>query len=173
MAKEQTYDDGVGVAEVQIEIVVEPGPIRATLTKLLASARVRAWLVSGGVIAAVAAGAIVAVWSSSGRTGRALDSGALATQFGLRSDCARRLVALPAGAYARIDIDHSGPCGAFGYQVTLVLHRIDGVWVREFQAPGWKCPIKRLPRPVVRMLGLCHPTVPSPRPVAPSPRGVP
>jgi hypothetical protein len=156
MAKEEIPDEGSGLGEVQITIVVVPGRVRATLTKFLAGARVRAGLVSGGVIVAVAAVVIIAVSSSSGRAGRPLGPDALATQFGLRLNCSRRTVVSPDGAYARIDLDHAGPCGTFGNQVTLVLHRLHGVWVREFEASRWTCPVRRLPQPVAIELQLCR-----------------
>lgn len=172
MAKEETPDDGSGLREVRITIVVEPGRVRTTLTKLLARARVRAGLVSGGVIAAVAAGAIMAVSFSSGHAGRPLGSDALATQFGQRLNCSRLEVLSPDGVYARIDLDHAGPCGTFGNQLTLILHRVDGVWVREFEASSWTCPMRQLPQPVANELGLCGRTSVPSRPVAPPPQGV-
>ena len=49
MAKEETPDDRSGLEEVQITVVVVPGRIRATLTRLLARARVRAGLVFGAL----------------------------------------------------------------------------------------------------------------------------
>jgi hypothetical protein len=156
MAKEETPDDGSGLGEVQITVVVVRGRVRATLTKFLAGKRVRAGLVAGGLIAAVAAGAIIALSSSSRHASPPLGSDALATQFGLRSNCSRRTVVLPDGAYARIDLDHAGPCGTFGNQVTLVLHRLHGVWMREFEASRWTCPISRLPQPVAIELQLCR-----------------
>ncbi len=172
MAKEETPNDASEAPEVHITIVVVPGRVRATLTKLLAGARVRAGLAIGVVIAAVAAGAVIAVSSSSGRAGRPLSSDALATQFGVRSNCGRREVLSPDGAYARIDLDHSGPCGTFGNQVTLILHRVDGTWMREFEASSWTCPLRQLPRRVATELGLCgRAGVPS-RPVAPWAQGV-
>lgn len=155
MAKKETPDDGSGLGEVQITIVVVPGRIRAALTKFLGSTRVRAGLVAGGLIVAVAAGAIIAFSPNSGRAGRPLASEALATQFGLRLNCSRRTVVSPDGAYARIDLDHAGPCGTFGNQVTLVLHRLHGVWVREFEASRWTCPVKPLPQLVAIELQLC------------------
>jgi hypothetical protein len=158
MATKETPDDGLWLGEVQITVVVVPGRVRAKLTKLLAGARLRAGLACIGLTAAVAAGAIIAVSSSSGRAGRPPDSDALATQFGLRSNCARLTVASPDGAYARIDLDRAGPCGMFGNQVTLILHRLHGVWVREFEASSWTCPTSRLPHHVAIELHLCGAT---------------
>jgi hypothetical protein len=157
MAKEETLDDGSGLEEVQVTIVVVPGRVRATLAKLVASARVRAGLVCVAVIAAVVAGAIIAALSlaSGGRAGRPLGSGALARQFGLRLNCSRRTVVSADGAYARIDLDHAGPCGTFGNQVTLVLHRLHGVWVRELEASSWRCPVRGVPQAVAIELQLC------------------
>jgi hypothetical protein len=156
MAKEEAPDDGSGLGEVQITIDVVPGRVRAALSKFLGGARVRVGLVCGGLIAAGAAGAIIAVSSSSGRVGRPLASDALATQFGLRSNCAHLAVVSPDGAYARIDLDRAGPCGMFGDQVTLILHRSHSVWVREFEASGWTCPMRRLPQLVAIALRLCR-----------------
>jgi hypothetical protein len=155
MAKEEIPEDGSGLGEVQITVVVVPGRIRAALTNFRGGARVRAGLVFGGLIVAVAAGAVIAISSSGGRAGRPPGSEALATQFGLRSNCARVVVVSPDGAYARIDLDRAGPCGTFGNQVALILRRLHGVWVREFEASGWTCPMRRLPQPVAIELQLC------------------
>jgi hypothetical protein len=156
MAKEETPDDRSGLDEVQITVVVVPGRIRAALTRFLARARVRRGLVLIALTAVVTAVAIIVVLSSGGRASRPLDSDALTTQFGLRSNCARLTIVSPDGAYTRIDLDHSGPCGTFGNQVTLVLHRVQGVWVRKFEASSWTCPISSLPQPVAIELQLCR-----------------
>lgn len=163
MAKNGTSEDGSGPEEVRVTIVVEPGRVRAVLTKLLAGGRVRAARVSVAVIAAVVAGTIIVASSSSGGEPRSsvtyspwpTDSNRLATRFGLLLNCARLTVFSPDGAYARIDLDNSGPCHRVGHQVTLVLHRVDGAWVREFEASSWTCPMSQLPRPVLTELGLC------------------
>jgi hypothetical protein len=178
MAKDQSPDDGSGLGEVHITVVVVPGRVRATLTGLLAGARVRAGLVSAGLVAAVVAGTILV--ASTGRDPRSsvtyspwpTDSNRLATQFGLRLNCARITVFSPDGAYARIDLDHTGPCATFGNRVTLILHRVHGIWMRELEASRWKCPMSRLPQPVASELGVCGRTVVPSRPVARSPRGV-
>ncbi|MBV8941275.1 MAG: hypothetical protein JO240_06060 [Solirubrobacterales bacterium] len=156
MAEEETPDDECRLGDVQITIVVVPGWIRARLTKFTAGARVRAGLASFGLIAAVAAGAVIAVSSSTGRAGRRVESGTLATRFAPRSNCARLTVVSTDGAYARIDLDRAGPCGTFGNQATLILHRLHGVWLREFEASSWTCPMRRLPQPVAIELRLCH-----------------
>lgn len=155
MATAKTPDDESALGEVEIAIVVVPGRVRTTITRFLASQQIRAGLVSVAVIVALAAGAIVAVSSSSGPRVRSHPN-ALATQFGVRSDCSRLTVVSPDGAYARIDLDRSGPCGTFGSQVTLILHRLHGVWVREFEAATWTCPMSQLPRPVAIELRLCR-----------------
>ena len=156
MAKEETPDVGLGLGEVHNTIVVEPGRVRATLTKFLAGARVRAAIACVGLIGAVAAGAIIAVSSSSGRAGRPRDSDALATQFGLRLNCARLTGVSPDRAYARIDLDRAGPCGMFGNQTTLIVHRPHGVWLRESEASSWTCPTVRPPHVAVIALHLCR-----------------
>ena len=69
MAKEEPPRDLSGLGEVQLTVVVVPGRVRATLAKLLASARVRAGLVSGGALAVVVASAIIAASLSSGPSG--------------------------------------------------------------------------------------------------------
>jgi hypothetical protein len=155
MAKEETPDVGLGLGEVHITIVVDPGRVRATLTKFLAGAR-RAAIACVGLIGAVAAGAIIAVSSSSGRAGRPRDSDALATQFGLRLNCARLTGVSPEGAYARVDLDRAGPCGMFGNQTTLIVHRPHGVWLRESEASSWTCPTVRPPHVAVIVLHPCR-----------------
>jgi hypothetical protein len=180
MEKKGTPEDGSGPEEVRVTIVVEQGRARAALGKLQARAPVRAGLASVGLIAAVAAAAIIVASSGGGRASgpsgnssrRPAGSNALATQFGLRLNCARLTTVLPDGTYARIDLDHSGPCGTFGNQVTLILHHVGGVWVREFEASSWTCPIRQLPRRVATELRLCGRTVSPSRPVARSPSGV-
>jgi hypothetical protein len=137
-------------------VVVVPGRVRAALTKVLAGARVRVGVVAVGLAAAVAAATIVAVSSSGGRAGRTRGSDALATQFGLPLNCSRLTVVSPDGTYARIDLDHAGPCGTFGNQVTLILHRLHGVWMREFEESRWTCPLKGVPQPVAMELQLCR-----------------
>lgn len=156
MEKEETLDDGSRLREVEITIVVVPGRLRATLTKLLASARVCTGLVSAVLIAAIAAVAIIAVSSSTGAASLRHESHALASQFGLPLPCARRTVVSSDGAYARIDLDHGAPCGTFGNHVTLILHRRHGVWVRDFEASSWTCPISQLAQPVALELQLCR-----------------
>jgi hypothetical protein len=180
MAKKGSSDFGSGPEEVRVTIVVEKGRVRAALTKLQARVPVRAGLVSVLLIAAAIAGAIIvaslgggrAPGSSSGSSPRPPGSGTLATQFGLRLNCARLTAVLPDGTYARIDLDHSGPCGTFGNQVTLILHRVDGRWVREFEASSWTCPIRQLPEAVATELRLCGRIVVPSRPAPRSPSGV-
>ena len=156
MGKDEIPDDGSGPGEVQITIVVVPGRARSTLTKLRVGARVRTGLVSGGVIAAVAAGAVIAVSAGGGRASRPPAPDALATQFGHRSNCARVTVTSSAGVYARVDLDRAGPCGTFANQGTLILHRLHGAWVREFEASSWRCPAGRLPQRIALELHLCR-----------------
>jgi hypothetical protein len=159
MAKKGSPEDGSGPEEVRVTIVVEPGRVRAMLSRLLAGVRGRAGRASGGVIVAVVAGAIIVAASSTGRERGSsggyspwpTDSDRLAMQ-----NCARLTVFSPDGVYARIDLEHAGPCATFGNQVMLILHRVDGVWVREFEASSWRCPISRLPRPVATELQLCR-----------------
>lgn len=179
MAKKGTPEDGSGPEEVHVTMVVEPGRVRATLTKLRAGALVRVGLASMGLVAAVVAGAIVVASSSTEHQPRSSGSYSpwptddrLATQFGLRLNCARLTVFSPDGAYARIDLDRAGPCGTFGDQVTLILHRVNGTWVREFEASRWTCPIRQIPRPVATELRICGRSVVPPHPLARSPRGV-
>ncbi len=129
MAKEETAHDASGLGEVQITIVVVPGRVRATLGKLREDARVGAGLASVGVLAAIAAGAIIAVSSSGRRAGQPLKSGALATQNGLGSSCAHRTVFSPDGASARVKLNRASPCGMDGREVTLIMRRVRGVWV--------------------------------------------
>jgi hypothetical protein len=178
MAKEQSPDDGSGLGEVHVTIMVVPGRVRATLTRLLPRARVRAGLVSAGLVAAVVAGAIL-VAGTGGEPRSSVtyspwptDSNRLATQFGLRLNCARFTVFSPDGAYARIDFDHAGPCARLGNHVMLILHRVHGMWMRELEASSWTCPMSRLPQPVASELGVCGRTVMPSRPVARPPRGV-
>jgi hypothetical protein len=175
MAKKEIPDDRPGPEVVRVTVVVEAGRVRAMLARLLAGARVRAGLVSAGLIAAVVAGTIIVASSSTGREPRSpgayspwpTDPDRLATQ-----NCARLTVFSADGAYARIDLTDAGPCGTFGNQVTLIVHRVDGVWVREFEASSWRCPIGQLPRSIVTELGLCGRTVVPSEPVVPSPRGI-
>jgi hypothetical protein len=180
MAKKGSPEDGSGPDEVRVTIVVEQGPVRDAVAKLRARAPVRAGLASVALITAVIAGAIMLASSGGGRapgssggfSPRPPGSGALAKQFGLRLNCARLTAVLPDGTYARIDLDHSGPCGTFGNQVTLILHRVDGAWVREFEASSWTCPIRQLPEAVATELRLCGRVVVPARPALRSPSGV-
>jgi hypothetical protein len=159
MAKKWIPYDGSGPDEVRVTMVVEPRRVRAVLSRLVASARGRAGHAAGGVIAAVVVGTIIVASSSGGRAPRSsggyspwpTDSGRLAME-----NCARLTVFSPDGDYARIDLDHAGPCGTSRNQVTLILHRVDGVWVREFEASSWTCPMSQVPRPVETELQLCH-----------------
>jgi hypothetical protein len=156
MAEEEIPDHESGLGEVQITVVVVPGRLRATLAKFLGVGRVRAGFVFGGLVLAAAVAAVIAVSLSSGRAGRPLGPDALARQFAPRLSCSRRTVTSPDGAYARVDFDHAGPCRTIGNQVTLVLHRSQGAWAREFEASRWTCPIRRLPQPVTIELQLCR-----------------
>jgi hypothetical protein len=180
MAKRRTPEDGSGPEVVRVTVIAEPGPVRAMVTRLLAGAPARVGLASGVLIAAVMTGAIIIALSGTERHTRPLaihsplpaDSGDLTKQFGLRLNCAHLTVVLPDGAYARIDLDRAGPCGTFGNQMTLILHRVHGTWVREFEASRWTCPISQLPQRVATGLRLCGRTVVPPRPAVSSPRGV-
>jgi hypothetical protein len=163
MAKEEAPDERSGPVDVQVTIIVLPGRGRAALTKLLTGARLRAGLACVALIAAVAAGTIIAVSSGTGHLGRPLGyyspplagSEAVVRRFGLRLNCARLTATSPNGAYARVDFEHAAPCGMYGNHVTLILHRVHDAWVREFEAPGWRCPMSQLPQPVVADLELC------------------
>lgn len=156
MAEEEIPDHESGLGEVQITVVVVHGRLRATLAKFLGVGRVGAGFVFGALVLGTAVAVIVAMSLSSGRAGRPLGPDALARQFAPRSNCSRRTVISPDGAYARVDLDHAGPCGTFGNQVTLVLHRSQRAWAREFEASRWTCPIRRLPQPVTIELQLCR-----------------
>jgi hypothetical protein len=156
MTTDENPEDGSEVGDVQITVFVVPGRVRATLGKFLVRKRACGALVGAGLIAAIAVGTTIALLSSGGKARQPVGSDALATQFGLRLNCSHRTVPSPDGAYARIDLDHAAPCATFGNQVTLVLHRLHGVWVREFEASRWTCPVKRLPRPVAIELQLCR-----------------
>src|SRR5437868_2062009 len=97
MAKMGTLEDESGPEEVRVTVEVEHGRVRAMLSKLVTGAPVRAGLASVGLIAAVVAGTIIVASSSTGREPRSsgtyspwpTDSDRLATQFGLRLNCAR------------------------------------------------------------------------------------
>lgn len=177
MTEKGSFEDGSGPEEVRVTIVVEPGRVRAVLTKLRARARVGAGLAVVGVIAAVVAGTIIVASSSTGRERRSpgtyspppTDSNAVLTRFGVRLNCPRFTLVSPDGTYARVDFEPTAPCGSYGNHVTLILHRIHGVWVRQFEATGWRCPMSRLPRPVATELGLCGRTALQPRWKARSP----
>lgn len=141
MATEETPGERSGPGEVHITVVVVPGRLQAMLTKLRAGARVRTGLASVGVLAAVAASAIIGLSSSSGHATRPRDSNAMATQ--LRS----------------------------GGQATSIMHRSDGGWVHEFEISNSTCPAARLPYRIAIGLHFCGPNLASPRAVAsPSPR---
>jgi hypothetical protein len=166
MAKEETSDDGSGLGEVQITVVVVPGRVQSTLAKLRVGARVRAGLASVGVLAAITAGAIIVVSSSSGHASRAPDSDAMSTQLRLGSNCSRLRVGSPDGTYARVELDRAGPCGTFGSHATLILRRLHGVSLREFETSSWACPTARLPHRVAITLHLCGPNLTPPRATA-------
>jgi hypothetical protein len=159
MVKKGLPDDGSGPEEVRVTIVVEPGRVRAMLSRLFASGLGRGVRAAGGVIAAVVVGTIIVASSGSGREPRSsggyspwpTDSGRLAME-----NCARLTLFSPDGAYARIDLMHAGPCGTVGNQGTLILHRVDGVWVREFEASSWTCPMSQVPQRVETELQLCR-----------------
>jgi len=179
MAKKGTPDDRSGPEEVRVTIVVEPGRVRAMLRKLLAGARVRAGLASVGIVAAVVAGTIIAASSSTGRgrrspgtsLSRLRDSDAVLTEFGIRVNCPRLRLVSPHGAYARVDFEPTASCGSYGNHVTLILHHVHGVWVPQFEASSWTCPMTQLPQGVVTELGLCSRTVLPSRPATASRRG--
>ncbi|MGN6169047.1 MAG: hypothetical protein ACTHQQ_12890, partial [Solirubrobacteraceae bacterium] len=101
-----TPKDGSGPEEVRVTIVVEQGRVRAMFTKLPTGARVRAGLAALGLIAALVAGLVIVASLGGGgapspgsHSLRLADSNALATQFGLRLNCARLTVVVPDGAY--------------------------------------------------------------------------
>jgi hypothetical protein len=166
MAENETSDDGSGLGEVHITVVAVPGRVQSTLVKLRAGARVRAGLASVAVVAAVTAGAVIAVSSSSGHASRPLDSDAMATQLGLGSNCSRLRVGSPDGTPARVELDRAGPCGTFGSHATLILRRLHGMWLREFEASSWACPTARLPHRVAITLHLCGPNLTPPQAAA-------
>ena len=165
MAKGETPDDGFGLGAVDVTVVVVQGRVQVALTKALGGRRRRAALASVGLIAALAAGAIIAVSSGSGRASpsaatpspRLRESDAIVTRFGLRLTCPRLTLVSPDGAYARVDFEHTTPCGMYGNHITAILHRVHGVWRPEFEGSIWTCPMGQLPRPVVTELQLCRP----------------
>jgi hypothetical protein len=79
MAKRETPDHESGLGDIDITVVVVPGRLQVILAKLRPSARVRVGLASVAVLAAVAAGAIIAVSSSSGGASRPLETDAMST----------------------------------------------------------------------------------------------
>lgn len=181
MAKEETYDGGPELGEVHVTIEVVRGPGHPALTKLLAATWVRVGLAFLGLVAAVAAGTMIVAGPGtppSRAAGRSpglqspqlADPDAVATPFGIRVHCLRLTVVSPGGKYARVDFERATPCGTYGNYVTLILHRVHGTWVREFEATGWRCPTTWLPPSVLAGLRICREPVTPARPLAPPPR---
>ena len=156
MATTEPPDDRSGRQEVQITVDVVPGRFQAALSRLSPRARFRAGLAAMAVIAAVSAGAIIAVASSSGPTERRLDPRALASRLGLRLHCGQLTILSPGGA-AHVALDPGRPCGRVDNQVILITPRAHGVWLRESEALSSRCPPARLPHRVAFQLHFCGP----------------
>lgn len=178
MAEHDGPSGGAELGEARVTVVVLPSADRAPLSKLLGGRGVRVALAFAALIAVSAAGAII-VAARGTRTLRAAgrstgieslqfgDADAVATRFGIRVRCPRLAIVSPDGTYARVDFDHDVPCGTFGNYSTIILRRVRGVWVREFEATGLRCPRNWLAPSVLAELELC------PQPVAQSRRAAP
>jgi hypothetical protein len=167
MAEEKTHDGGLGLAEVDVTIEVVPGPAQPILRKPLAGTWVRVGFAFVGLVAAVAAGVIIAASPGTGPSRAAGHApgipvpqsaglGGVVTRFGVRSHCVRRAVVSPDGTYALVDFERATACGTAGNHVTIILRRERGAWVPKFDATGWRCPRNLLPPPVLAELQLCH-----------------
>lgn len=165
MAKETTSCD-LGLGEVHVTIEVVPQPVHSRLTKLFAGRRVRALVAVAGLAAGVAVGLIIVDSSDGGLSrgsGRSpkipfrqpVNAEGIATRFGVLSHCVRQAIVSRDGTFARVDFDRATACGTAGNHVTLILRRVRGAWVAEFDATSWSCPSKQLPQRVLAGLHLC------------------
>jgi hypothetical protein len=165
MAKEETDYGGSELGQVQVTVIVTSRPSCHPIKELLAGTGVRVGLVLLGLLAAGAAAAIVAVSQSaqpSHAAGRSPGNQSpqlvalygVGTPFEIPLHCLRLTLVSRDGSYVRADYG-TGRCGTYGNYMTVVWHRIHGVWVREFEATGWKCPTTWLPPRVLAELQLC------------------
>jgi hypothetical protein len=164
MAKDVSRGD-LGVGDVQVTIVVTPGPVHAKVATLSARRSARVGLVVV-VLAAVAAGGLIIASASSGparverRTStpsspQSPSQEGVAAQFAVQSHCMRRALFSRDGTFARVDFDRSPVCGAAGNHVTLIFRRVRRAWIAEFDATGGMCPANALPPAVLAELHLC------------------
>ena len=175
-------EDRSGPEEVRVTIVVEQGRVEDRARQVRQrGAPVRAGLVSAGLDRRRCGGSnhrCVVGWRRRSQViGRFL---AVAGGFRRFGDAVRPSIELRTSSRLSYLTAHTPGsisiipvlCGTFGNQVTLILHRVDGVWVREFEASSCTCPIRQLPEAVATELRLCGRVVVPSRPVPRSPSGV-
>jgi hypothetical protein len=173
MARGETDDGRSGLGEVHVTILVTRQPRPRWLRSLLAGTRVRVGLALVGLLAAGMAGTLIVASQHPGPSQAAGRSpqiqspqlaAAVTTRFGIEFHCLRLTVVSPDRTYARVDFDPAMPCGTYGNYVTIILHRVHGAWLREFETTGWTCPTSLLPPAVPAELQLCRGTATSPPP---------
>jgi hypothetical protein len=171
MVPDETDDGRSGLGEVHVTILVTRQPRRYSFRSLLAGTRVRVGLALVGLLAAGTAGTLIVASQHPGRSQAAGRSpqiqspqlaAAVTTRFGIEFHCLRLTVVSPDHTYARVDFDPATPCGTYGNYVTIILHRVHGAWLREFETTGWTCPTSLLPPAVPPALQLCRGTAPPP-----------
>jgi hypothetical protein len=166
MTKETTPGE-LELGEVQVTIEVVREPVHYALAKLFAGRWVRALVAVAGLAAGVAVGVMIIDSPGSGLSrgagrshqlpsGQPVNAEAVAAPFGIRSHCVRQAIVSRDGTFARVDFDRATACGTAGNHVTLILRRVRGAWVAEFDATGWSCPSKALPQQVLAELQLCR-----------------
>jgi hypothetical protein len=170
MAIERPDDSFIasGLSDVEITIEVEPGRGRTRLAQALTRSRSRLALVLVGVSSAGVAGVIlsggsgtiphptrVVLAAPTVEATPSADQIGTIRPFGIRAHCVRRTIVSPNGEYARVDFERATTCGTAGNHVTLILHRVRGVWVAEFDATGWRCRSGLVPGRILAQLNLC------------------
>jgi hypothetical protein len=170
MATERPDDpfkaSGLSDVEITIEVATRPG--RSPLLSALARTRPGLALALAGLAIAVVAALILSggsgtvthptsVVSDGPPIGSNTPTDQIGTirPLGIRAHCVRRTIVSRNGMYARVDFERATFCGTAGNHVTLVLHRVRGVWVAAFDATGWRCRAHTVPARILAQLDLC------------------
>ena len=150
-----------------------PSEVQFTITTTANPRRVRGAIAARGapaivgilVLALVVAGAgvVVAVGALHGRSSAAPVAAAhmvaprpVEQAYRYPLGCLSVMIAATEHGHALAGLDHAGPCWRYGVFITVIFHRVDGVWMMGLEARSASCPPRSLPTLVRAHLADCR-----------------
>ncbi len=160
----------VQVIEVQVTVVPDPRDhqLRDRIAGMWAVACQRLIVGLGIIVAVAGVGGIVVDGLQGGRTGApsgarvgqapAAGPAGVAAVYRYPLGCLGATVSGSDLASARTPLDRASPCWRYGVYVTVIFHRVHGVWRLGLQAASSACPAVSLPAVVRAQIAVCRRT---------------